>query len=50
MDEIKLTIIMSNYNQEQYIEKAIESVLMQNVNFKYKLLITDDFSQKDNFG
>lgn len=48
MDQIKLTIIMSNYNQEQYIEKAIESVLMQNVNFKYKLLITDDFSQKDN--
>lgn len=43
-----LTIVMSNYNQAQYIDKAIESVLSQKVNFNYKLLITDDNSQKDN--
>ena len=48
MDDFMLTIIMSNYNQEKYIEKAIDSVLMQNVNFKYKLIITDDASTKDN--
>ncbi len=38
---------MSNYNQEKYIIKAIDSVLRQNVNFKYKLIITDDCSTKD---
>ncbi len=48
MDEIMLTVIMSNYNQEKYIRKAIDSVLSQKVNFKYKLIITDDLSQKDN--
>ena len=42
-----LTIIMSNYNQAKYIEKAIQSVLNQNVLFKYKLLITDDHSTQD---
>jgi len=47
MNEIMLTIIMSNYNQEQYIEKAIQSILMQKVNFNYKLIITDDCSKKD---
>ena len=48
MADIMLTIIMSNYNQEKYIKKAIDSVLSQNVNFKYELIITDDNSQKDN--
>lgn len=48
MNELALTIIMSNYNQEQYIEKAIESIISQKVNFKYQLIITDDNSQKDN--
>ncbi|SJZ66738.1 Glycosyl transferase family 2 [Treponema berlinense] len=45
--ETALTIIMSNYNQEKYIAEAIDSVLMQKVNFKYQLLITDDNSTKD---
>lgn len=48
MKEIMLTVIMSNYNQEKYIREAIESVLMQKVTFKYQLIITDDFSQRDN--
>ncbi len=39
---------MSNYNQEKYIVKAIESILSQEVNFKYKLIITDDNTTKDN--
>lgn len=46
--DYKLTIIMSNYNQEQYIEKAIESVLAQKTNFYWQLIITDDNSVKDN--
>lgn len=48
MDEYKLTIIMSNYNQEMYISKALDSVLKQNVSFKYKVIIVDDYSTKDN--
>ncbi len=46
--ETQLTIIMSNYNQEKYIKKAIDSILKQNVSFKYKIIITDDASTKDN--
>lgn len=46
--DIQVTVIMSSYNQEKTIRQAIESVLMQRVNFKYKLIITDDYSQKDN--
>lgn len=44
----KLTIIMSSYNQEKTIRQSIDSVLMQNVNFGYKLIITDDCSKLDN--
>lgn len=44
----KVTVIMSNYNQEDYIEQAIQSVLNQKVDFEYNLIITDDFSQNDN--
>ena len=39
---------MSNYNQEKYISQAIESVLNQKTNFPFQLIITDDFSTKDN--
>lgn len=46
--DYKLTIIMSNYNQEAYIEKAIKSILSQKVDFLYKVIITDDYSVKDN--
>lgn len=43
----KVTVIMSNYNQERYIEQAIQSVLNQKTNFPVQLIITDDFSTKD---
>lgn len=43
----KVTVIMSNYNQERYIERAIQSVLNQKTNFPFLLIITDDFSTKD---
>lgn len=45
--DIKVSITMTVYNHEKYIEQAIESVLMQQVNFKYELLIGEDCS-KDN--
>ncbi len=46
--DYKLTIIMSNYNQAHLIDRAIASVLDQKVDFKYQLIITDDYSDKDN--
>ena len=48
MKDYKVTIIMSNYNQEDYISKAIDSVLCQKTNFDFQLIITDDNSTKDN--
>lgn len=45
--DCKVTVIMSNYNQEKYVSCAIESVLNQKVDFAFQLIITDDFSTKD---
>jgi glycosyltransferase involved in cell wall biosynthesis len=39
---------MSNYNQARYIKQALDSILMQKVNFDYQIIITDDCSMKDN--
>lgn len=39
-----LSIWMVTYNQELYIEEAIESVMMQKTNFNYKLYIGEDLS------
>ncbi len=47
-ENFKVTVIMSNYNQEKYIEQAIQSVLNQKTNFPFQLIITDDYSTKDN--
>lgn len=43
-ENIKVSVIMPVYNHEPYIAQAIESVLMQKVNFKYELLIGEDCS------
>ena len=45
--EYKLTIVMSNYNQANFLRKALQSVFEQKVNYKYKIIITDDCSTKD---
>jgi glycosyltransferase involved in cell wall biosynthesis len=39
-----LTVLMPTYNVELYIADAIESVLMQQVDFNYRLIIIDDKS------
>ena len=39
-----LSIAMLAFNHEEFISQAIESVLMQRVNFQYKLIIAEDCS------
>lgn len=42
-----MTIIISNYNQEEHIAQTIDSVFAQRVNFPFKVIIADDFSCRD---
>lgn len=42
--EIKVSIACLTYNHEKYIKKALDSFLMQEVNFLYEILINDDCS------
>lgn len=39
-----VSIVMTNYNKGEYIEAAIDSVLMQKTRYKYLLIIVDDRS------
>ena len=41
---IKVSVVMITYNHEKYIEKAVESVLMQKGDFELELLIGNDKS------
>ena len=47
MDDIIVSVIVVTYNQEKFIEKALDSILMQKVNFKYEVLIGNDCSPDD---
>ncbi|SMC75875.1 glycosyltransferase family 2 protein [Pedobacter africanus] len=40
----KVSICIVTYNQEKYVEKCIDSVLAQIVNFEYEIIIADDCS------
>src|SRR5436190_4146624 len=40
----KVSVLMMTYNHAKYIRQAIESVLMQKVNFAYEIIIGEDFS------
>ncbi len=39
-----LTVCLITYNQAQYLKEAIDSILMQQVNFAWELVIADDCS------
>jgi hypothetical protein len=39
-----VSVLLITYNQERYIEQAIESVLAQKVDFDYEIVIGDDHS------
>ena len=48
MNDFMLTVIILNYNQANLISEAIEYMLMQKTNFAFHIIISDDYSQKDN--
>ena len=39
-----VSVCMMTYNHEKFISKALDSILMQKVNFKYEIVLGDDFS------
>jgi glycosyltransferase involved in cell wall biosynthesis len=39
-----LSICLITYNHGQYIKKAIENILIQKVDFKFEIIIADDYS------
>lgn len=41
---MKVSVLMLAYNHEQYIAQALDSVLMQQVNFDYEIIIGEDCS------
>lgn len=41
---MKVTIVTTTYNQEQYIGQAIEGMIMQKTKFPFKILISNDCS------
>lgn len=47
MSTPKVSVLVLTYNHEKYISKALDSILMQNVNFNYEILIGDDASTDD---
>lgn len=44
-NHIMVSVIIPTYNHERFIKQAIESVLMQKVNFNYEVLIGEDCSK-----
>lgn len=47
MENIKLTVYLSTYNQAPYIAQALDSILMQKTNFTFEVLVADDCSTDD---
>lgn len=39
-----VSVVVLTYNHEQYIRKALDSILMQEINFKYEIVLGDDCS------
>lgn len=44
MKDIMVSICCATYNHEKYIKDALDSFLMQDVDFKYEILVHDDCS------
>jgi len=41
---MKLNVVLVTYNQENYIRKSLESILMQNTSFEFDIIVADDCS------
>ena len=39
-----VSIVVITYNHEKYVRKCLDSILMQNVDFSFEIIISDDFS------
>ena len=44
MDKVKVSVVCVTYNHEKYIEKCIKSLLEQETDFLYEIIIHDDAS------
>jgi len=44
VDDLMVSVVITTYDHEKYIAQAIDSVLMQKVDFKYEIIIHDDAS------
>lgn len=44
MNEPKVTVFLSTYNQVKYIRKALDSIFMQETSFPYEVVVADDYS------
>ncbi|MBO5909229.1 MAG: glycosyltransferase [Clostridia bacterium] len=44
MDDIILSIYVATYNHENYIARALDSILMQKTNYKFEVLVGEDCS------
>ena len=42
--ECEVTVLCTTYNQEQYLRRALDSILSQVTNFSFELIIHDDVS------
>ena len=44
MNEPKVTVFLSTYNQVKYVHKALDSIFMQETTFPYEVVAADDYS------
>lgn len=43
-NDVMVSVIVLTYNHEKYIRQALDSILLQEVDFKYEILVGDDAS------
>jgi glycosyltransferase involved in cell wall biosynthesis len=41
---MKLSILLTSYNQAKYIDQAVDSIINQNISFDYEIIVADDKS------